>query len=78
MLSVFAALVVCVGYMCCGTWVLSVLAALVYMLAICEVGYLASTWCKRGVALVKFQTCPISYGVTGCECVITGHVRIDP
>ena len=34
--------------------VLSVLAALIYMLAICEVGCLARTSCKRGVALVKF------------------------
>ena len=58
--------------------VLSVFAALIYIFAICEVGCLACTWCKRGVALVKFQTFPISYGVTGRECVISGHVHIDP
>ena len=36
-----------------------------YVLALCKVGYLGHTRCKRGVALVKFQTFPISYGVTG-------------
>ena len=36
-----------------------------YVLAICIVGCLGHTRCKRGVALVKFQTFPISYGVTG-------------
>ena len=36
-----------------------------YVLAICKVGYLGCTRCKRGVALVKFQTFPISYVVTG-------------
>ena len=46
---VLAALGVCVGY----------------MLALCKVGCLGRTRCKRGVALVKFQTFPISYGVTG-------------
>ena len=42
-----------------------VLLVLSYVLAKCEVGCLTCTWCKRGVALVKFQTIPISYGVTG-------------
>ena len=36
-----------------------------YVLALCKVGCLGRTRCKRGVALVKFQTFPISYGVTG-------------
>ena len=36
-----------------------------YVLVLCKVGCLGRTRCKRGVALVKFQTFPISYGVTG-------------
>ena len=35
------------------------------VLALCKVGCLGRTRCKRGVALVKFQTFPISYVVTG-------------
>ena len=41
-----------------------------YVLAICIVGCLAHTWCEMGVALVKFQTFPISYGVTGHICIL--------
>ena len=37
-------------------------------------GYLVHTWGKREVVLVKFQTFPISYGVTGHVCNFTGHV----
>ena len=61
-LSVLAALGICVGYMRCLEHT--------YMLAICIVGCLARTWCKRGVVLVKFQTFPISYGVTGYICIL--------
>ena len=43
----------CVGYMWC--------LERTYVLAICVLGCLACTWCKRGVALEKFQTFPISY-----------------
>ena len=57
MLSVLAALGISVGYMWC--------LERTNVLAICIVGCLARTWCNRGVALVKFQTFPISYGVTG-------------
>ena len=64
-LSVLAALVVCVGYI----YVLWCLER-TYVLAICIVGCLACTWCKRGVALVKFKTFPISYGVTGHICIL--------
>ena len=32
--------------------------------------YLARTWCKRGVAFVKLQTIPISYGVKGHACTV--------
>ena len=66
-LSVLAALGTCVGYMCvlaiyvcCGAWsapgVVSAVICVGYI-----VGCLAHTWCKRGVALVKFQSC---YGLT--------------
>ena len=53
----------------------------IYVLAICIVGCLAHTWCKRGVALVKFQTFPISYGVTymyfgGHICILRGIIEI--
>ena len=61
-LLVLAALGVCVGYMWCLEHT--------YVLAICVVGCLARTWCKRGVALVKFQTFLISYGVTGHICIL--------
>ena len=47
------------------------------VLAICIVGCLVHIWCKRGVALVKFQTFPISYGVMEHNVYFTGHVRID-
>ena len=62
MLSVLAALGICVCYMWC--------LECTYVLAICIVGCLVCTWCKRGVALVKFQTFPISYGVTGHICIL--------
>ena len=61
-LSVLTALGICVGYM----WFLE----RTYVLAICIVGCLACTWCKRGVALVKFQNFPISYGVMGHICIL--------
>ena len=51
-LSVLAALGICVGYMWC--------LECTYELAICIVGCLARTWCKRRVTLVKFQTFPMS------------------
>ena len=61
-LSVLAALGICVGYMWC--------LESTYMLAICIVGCLVCTWCKMGVALVKFQKFPISYRVTGHICIL--------
>ena len=61
-LSVLTVLGICVCYM----WFLEH----TYVLAICIVGCLARTWCKMGVALVKFQTFPISYGVTGHICIL--------
>ena len=45
------------------------------------VGCLARTWCKRGVALVKFQTIPMLYGIMGHVYMLmrfTGHICIDP
>ena len=58
-------LVVCVGYIfVCAVPVFSACCTV----AICEVGCLARTSCKRGVALVKFQTFSISCGVTGHVC----------
>ena len=58
-------LVICVGYIfVCAVLVFSAC----YIVAICEVGCLARTWCKRGVALVNFQTFPVSCGVTGHVC----------
>ena len=75
---VLAALGVCVGYMKSrvaygGAWRPPGKASAcctrrmcwLYVLALCKVGCLGRTRCKRGVALVKFQTFPISYGVTG-------------
>ena len=68
-------LVLCVGYVyelwCLEhAWCCQCLLNLVCVLAICIVGYLAYTLCKRGVALVKFQTFPISYGVMGHICIL--------
>ena len=68
-LSVLAALGICVGYMWC--------LERTYMLALCIVGCLARTWCKREVALVKFHTFPISYGVTGHKMYFVRYVRFD-
>ena len=42
----------------------------VYVLAICIVGCLVRNLWMRGVALVKFQTFPISYGVLGHICIL--------
>ena len=67
-LSMLAALGICVGCMWC--------LERTCVLAICVVGCLACTWCKSGVFLVKFKTFPISYGVVGLYFVI--HVHIDP
>ena len=60
-----AVLGICVGYMYV-LWDWSAPGA-VYILAICRVGCLLYTWCRRGVALVKFQTFPTS---SGRECVM--------
>ena len=49
--------------------VLSVLAVLIYVLAIYEVGCLARTWYKRGVTIVKFETFLIPYAVMVHECL---------
>ena len=52
----------------CGAWSSP---SAVYVLAIlCIVGCLVCIWCKRGVVLVKFQTFPISYGVTGHKYIL--------
>ena len=57
------------GHMCCYRFVYAVLVfSACCTVAICEVGCLARTWCKSGVALVNFQTFPISCGVTGHVC----------
>ena len=48
----------------------SVLAVLICVLVICEVGCLARTWYKRGVAIIKFQMFLILYAVTVCECLL--------
>ena len=84
-LSVLAALGICVMFCGAGSvpmcWLYVVLGAHLcvsymwcwehtYVLAICIVGCLAHTWCQRGVALVKFQTFSISYGVTGHICIL--------
>ena len=53
--------------MCGGAW--STPGA-VYVLDICTVGCLACTLYKRGVALVKFQTFLIFYGVMEHICII--------
>ena len=58
-------LIVCVGYMfVCAVHVFSACCTV----AIYEVGCLVHTRCKRGVALVNFQTFPISCGVTRHVC----------
>ena len=70
MLLVLAELVICFGYICVCL-VLDrhlVCFSACCTVAICEVGCLARTRCKRGMALVKFQTFPISCGVTGHVC----------
>ena len=74
------ALCMCVGYMYV-LWCLAICVycgarsapGAVYVLAICMMGCLACTWCKKRVAFVKFQTFPISYGVH-----FVGHVCIEP
>ena len=65
LLSVLAELGIHIGYMCV-LWCLE----RTYVLVICVMLCLVCTWCKRGVGLVKFQTFPISYGVTGHICIL--------
>ena len=59
----------------CGAWSTPMFWLYVVLGAHLCVGYmycgvLGAHLCKRGVAFVKFQSLPISYGVTGHICIL--------
>ena len=69
--SVPGAVSACCTWHVCWLYVCIVVLGvhLIHMLALCRVGCLL---CKKRVALAKFQTFPISYGVTGHVCILWG------